>query len=126
MLLRARQMAQQIAASPTMWNFDPVGMYFCTHSQNWSKEQGLQLEPTTMATRLHTNLAMEHSKDIWEMVSSSGQKQHFVSLCHFLFRRLSLVSMAFYEISHIKVLIFKGILALQSFLLGRSGSSTNR
>jgi len=55
-------MAQQIAASPTMWNFDPVGMYFCTHSQNWSKEQGLQLEPTTMATRLHTNLAMEHSK----------------------------------------------------------------
>jgi len=79
-----------------------------------------------MATRLHTNLAMEHSKDIWEMVSSSGQKQHFVSPCHFLFRRLSLVSMAFYEISHIKVLIFKGILALQSFLLGRSGSSTNR
>jgi len=60
---------------------------------------------------------MEHSKDIWEMVSSSGQKRHLVSPCHFLFKNLSLVSMAFREISHIKVLIFKGILALQSFFI---------
>lgn len=43
-----------------------------------------------------------------------------MSPCQFLFARFSFVSIAFICTSHIKTLIFKGILVFQSFLLGFS------
>jgi hypothetical protein len=45
-------------------------------------------------------------------------EKHLLSPCQFLLQRLSLVKTTFPYISHTKILIFRGILASQSPLLG--------
>jgi hypothetical protein len=57
MLLRDCQIAQQIAAKPTIWRFTFLGMNCPAQIQNWGKLVGLQSAPTTKAIRLHTYLA---------------------------------------------------------------------
>lgn len=44
-LLRAFQMAQQIAATPHTWNFFPKGNHFSHQFQHWSKFLGIALAP---------------------------------------------------------------------------------
>lgn len=113
-LFLAFHRAQQIAASPTIWKCFPPPRYKFTQIQNWLKELGRQGAPITIATMLHTYLASEQSKKRWSIVSFSWQNLHLTSPCQFL-----LVRMAFWFISHIKILIFSGIFAFQILLLGQ-------
>lgn len=75
MSFRALHGAQQVAASPTIWYFAASFMKICTHNQNRLKEQGLRLAPTTIATRLHTNFAIEHSKNKWSIECFIGSTE---------------------------------------------------
>jgi hypothetical protein len=49
MLLRDCQIAQHIAAKPTMCKFVFLGMYFIPHSLYWDMLVGLQSAPITQA-----------------------------------------------------------------------------
>ena len=51
------------------------------------------------------------------MLSSCGHKAQHLLSCQFLLMTLSLVRIALLSISHIQILIFRGILAFQIFLL---------
>ena len=50
------------SARPTIWNLPPSGMTLLTESQNYSMVDGLQRALTTIATKVHTSLAIGQSK----------------------------------------------------------------
>jgi hypothetical protein len=69
-LLRACQIAQQIAARPTVYKFEFFGMYFSHQNQNCPTFFGLQSALITQAVKLQTYLAKGQSKKRWIMLSS--------------------------------------------------------
>lgn len=86
---------------PNIWFLSLAGVIFKAHNITFQ-----------------INLATEHSKNKCCMDSSLSQNWH--NLSHFLqplLKRLSLVRILFFNTSHRKILIFRGILNFQIFFI---------
>jgi hypothetical protein len=111
-----RQMAQHTAANPTVCSLGAWGRALWTQIQYWFQLLGLQSTPSEYAIKRQTYLAVGHSKNRWWLLSFSLQKAQEVEPFHLRLTKLSLVRITFWETSHIKIFIFRGILAFQIIL----------
>jgi hypothetical protein len=59
-LFLAFQIAQQMAAIPSVWNFLPNGSHFSHHSQHGLRDLGTSVAPKQTATVAQTTLAVLH------------------------------------------------------------------
>lgn len=125
-MFRNFQMAQQIAARPTICKFLLSGINLGMHQKYWVKHPGLSLAVKHLLKVLHTYLAAKHQKNRWWIVLASGQKQHKGWPVQFHSTILSFVAIALCQINHNQILIFSGILALQRCLKDLSGPTSDK
>lgn len=105
----------------TIWKLAETSRYSQNHRKKCKRQLGLTGAPITELTMDQTYPAEGHWKNKWRIVSSARQKRHLKSPIQLSFFILSFVAMASCQISHKKILIFRGSLAFHGCLKALSG-----